>query len=152
MSKLIYSPTDIARQFSFVREASQNKGLMVEAIQHWSNGLAGQSWCAYFILFVFDICFGGKNLNPLARSGAVQVIYAQAKKNGWMTDNPQKDDLYIYVNDAGRAHHIGILTGINVGIAGNTSEDGTSSNGTGVFEHGLITNPKHIKYIHYDTH
>lgn len=146
-----YSPKEIARQFNFVREAKQqNTGSMVESIQHWSGGLKGQSWCAYFVLFVLDICFGGKSSNPLIRSGAVQDIYNQAKINKWITSIPVVDDLFIYVNEVDHAHHIGIVTadGGTIGIAGNTSEDGTSSNGTGVFEHQLVINPLRVKYIH----
>lgn len=146
-----YSPTDEARKFGFVREAGQNRGLMVESIIHWSGGNPGDSWCAFFVLYILDICFGGKNLNPIKRSGAVQDIYNQAKENGWMTDNPVIDDLFIYVNDSGHAHHIGVVTvdGGTIGIAGNTSEDGTSSNGDRVAEHALTTNRSHIKFIHY---
>jgi hypothetical protein len=147
-----YSPVDIARQFSFVREADiQNTGLMVESIQHWSGGEKGQSWCAYFILFILDICFGGKTLNPIKRSGAVQVIYDQAKTNGWIVNDSQPGDLFIYVNDVDHAHHIGFVTviGGSAGIAGNTSEDGKSSNGNGVYEHGISTNREHVKYIRY---
>lgn len=144
-----YDPVDEARRFDFIRETSQNHGLMVESIQHWSGGHPGDSWCAFFVLFILDICFGGKDKNPLKRSGAVQVIYDQAKQENWLTTSPVNGDLFIYVNDVNHAHHVGIYTGFNNGIAGNTSEDGTSSNGTGVFEHGLSTNPAHIKYIHY---
>ena len=149
VSTIFYSPTDEARRWRFVREVPQNKGLMVEAIQHWSGGQPGDSWCAYFVLVILDICFQGKDLNPIKRSGAVQDIYEQAKANGWMTDHPMKDDLFIYVDDNNHAHHIGIFTEGGNGIAGNTSPDGLSSNGAGVFEHQLISNPAHIKFIHY---
>lgn len=144
---LFYSPTKIARQFLFVREVPQNKGLRVEAIQHWSGGQTGDYWCCEFATMVLDICFQG--VSPIPRLQAVQDVYNLAKKNGWMTDNPQKDDLFIYVNDNDHAHHIGIFTDDWRGIAGNTSADATSSNGDRVAEHGLITNRKYIKFIHY---
>ena len=144
-----YSPTDIARQFLFVREAGANTGQRVEAIQKWSGGAAGQSWCCYFATMVLDLCFEGKA--PIPRLGACQDVYDLAKKNGWLTTKPVKDDVFIYVNDDDHAHHIGIITidGGGIGIAGNTSEDGTSSNGDRVAEHGLTTNYAHIKFIHY---
>lgn len=149
--KVLHSPADTALMFIFIREASQNRGLMVEAIQRWSGGIPGQSWCAYFVLFILDIAFGGKDRNPIERSGAVQVIYKQAQVNGWITKNPVRDDLFIYVDDKNHAHHIGIVTqdGGRMGVAGNTSADGTSSNGDRVADHELITNPKHIMFIHY---
>lgn len=144
-----YSPTDIARQFLFVREISPNRGQRVEAIQKWGGGQAGDSWCCFFATMILDICFEGHS--PIPRFGAVQDVYNLALHNKWVVDKPVKDDIFIYVDDNGHAHHIGIVTidGGSDGIAGNTSEDGTSSNGTGVFEHSISTNPQHVKYIHY---
>ncbi len=145
--KAIYSPTDIARQFLFVRETPQNKGQRVEAIQRWAGGVPGSSWCSYFATMVLDICFQG--VSPIPRLGRVQDVYDLALKNHWMTTTPVKNDLFIYVDNNNHGHHIGIYTENGQGIAGNTSADGTSSNGDRVAEHTLITNPAHIKFIHY---
>ena len=145
-----YNPVDIAREFLFMREANpQNTGLRVEAIQHWCNGEKGDSWCCEFATMVLDICFQGNS--PIPRLLACQEVYNMAKKNGWITLHPVKGDLFLYVNDDDHAHHIGIVTenGGGVGIAGNTSEDGTSSNGNGVYEHAISTNSKYVKYVHY---
>lgn len=144
-----YFPTEIARQFLFVREASANAGNRVEAIQKWGGGLKGQSWCCWFATMVLDICFEGNA--PIPRLGACQDVYNLAKAKGWLTTKPVKDDVYLYVNDQDHAHHIGIITvdGGGIGIAGNTSEDGVSSNGDRVAEHGISTNPTKIKYVHY---
>lgn len=147
MATLFYSPTAIARQFLFVREAGQNTGQRVEAIQKWSGGSAGQSWCCYFATMILDICFQGNS--PIPRLGACQDVYNLAKKNNWLTTNPSKEDIYLYVDDNDHAHHIGIITENGNGIAGNTSADGTSSNGNMVAEHSISTNPAHIKYVHY---
>jgi hypothetical protein len=146
-----FSPADKAREFLFVREAGQNRGLMVESIIHWSGGQPGDSWCAFFILFILDICFGSKVSNPITRSGAVQTMYDQAKRKKWLVEDPKKDDLFIYVNSEDHAHHIGIVTvdGGGEGIAGNTSEDGKSSNGDGVHEHALVVNKFSVKYIRF---
>jgi len=141
-----YSPAEIARQFLYVREAGPNKGQRVEAIQKWSGGSPGQSWCCHFATMVLDICFAGTS--PIPRQGACQVVYDQSKKNGWLTDTPVVDDIYLYVDNNDHAHHIGFLTGTNIGIAGNTSADGTSSNGDRVAEHGISKGP-HVKYVHY---
>jgi hypothetical protein len=145
-----YSPTDIARQFLYVREAAQqNTGQKVEAIQKWCGGQKGESWCCYFATMVLDICFQGGS--PIPRLGACQDVYDLAKKNGWLTDKPLKDDIYLYVDANDHAYHIGIVTvdGGTPGIAGNTSEDGTSSNGDRVAEHGISINHKVVKYVHY---
>lgn len=144
-----YNAVDIARQFLFVREAAPNAGNRVEAIQKWSGGQRTESWCCYFATMVLDICFQGSS--PIPRLGACQDVYDLAKKNGWVTLVPVEGDIFIYVNSQDHAHHVGVITknGGGVGIAGNTSADGTSSNGTGVFEHAITTNNAVIKYIHY---
>lgn len=143
-----YSPTDIARQYLFVREASQNKGQRVEAIQKWSGGQAGDSWCCEWATMVLDICFQGSA--PIPRLQACQDVYMMAITNGWLVENPMKDDIFLYVNDENHAHHIGFMTDIyKTGIAGNTSSDGKSSNGDGVYEHEISNNPAHVKYVRF---
>lgn len=165
MSSMIHDPVDVARLFLFLREVAgkQNIGQRVEAIQKWCGGKAGDSYCCYLATMVLDICFQGNS--PIPREGSCQVVYDLCEKNGWLTDKPSEGDLFFYINDAGHAHHIGIVTqttaGVSlkeqlagakpgfypklVGIAGNTSEDGKSSNGTGVFEHGISAK----KFAHY---
>lgn len=138
---------DTARQFLFVREVSQNRGRQVEAIQRWANGQPGDSWCCEFVTMVLDISFCGKSPFPPLR--AVEDVYNLAKKNNWMTITPSEGDLFIYVDSNNHAHHVGIYTGNNNGIAGNTSQDGMSSNGTGVFEHSLNMSPTHTLFIRY---
>lgn len=132
----------IARLFLFVREAQslgQNRGLRVEAIQHWSRGQFGDSWCAEFATMVLDIAYQGDA--PIPRGGAVQDIYALAIGSGWVRDQPQIGDLFLYVTPAQHAHHVGFVTSVDplIGLAGNTSSDGTSSNGDGVYEHAVST-------------
>lgn len=141
-----FSASTLARMFSYVREAQgpQNTGCRVEAIQKWSGGSKGDSYCCEFATMILDICFQGSS--PVPRLSACQAVYDLAKLKGWVSVEPHVDDLFLYVNAEDHAHHIGIVTGVNrvsnqllsvSGIAGNTSEDGTSSNGTGVFEHEI---------------
>jgi hypothetical protein len=149
------NPIDIFRLFLFVREAKeQNTGLRVEGIQRWCGGQRGQSWCCYLATMVLDIAFQGNS--PIPRLGAVQDVYDLAKqKKGCRILLPnevaQPGDLFLYVNEADHAHHIGMITQIGgaVGIAGNTSEDGASSNGKGCYEHGISTNRARVKYVRY---
>jgi hypothetical protein len=138
---------DIARLFLSVREAGANKGNRVEAIQHWGGGMAGQSWCCWFATMVLDLFYSGAS--PIPRMGACQDVYDLAKKNGWLTPVPSVGDIFLYVNDQDHAHHIGFVTSVLplTGIAGNTSEDGTSSNGDRVAEHSI--GGSHVKYVHY---
>jgi hypothetical protein len=142
------SLTIIARRLGFVREADgPNAGAWVEFIQRFSGGAIGESWCAYFVSLVLDIAYHGKP--PLTRSGMCSDLLAQASRHGWVVTDPQPDDLYFYVTDAGHAHHIGVVTASTplTGIAGNTSVDGQSSNGIGVFEHVLNVTPTHIVFV-----
>lgn len=135
---MIYPPHLVARMFQFVRETSvQNTGQRVEAIQKWCGGEKGQSYCAYFVTMVLDIAYQGDA--PIPREGSCQTIYEFCKARAWITDKPAINDLFFYVDEHDHAHHIGIVTAVAPlnGIAGNTSSDGKSSNGTGVFEHSI---------------
>ena len=150
MTAILYDSVAIARQFLFVREAQsvgQNRGLRVEAIQHWSQGQTGDSWCAQFATLVLDLCFQGDA--PIPRQGSCEAIHHMGIQKGWIVDTPERGDLVLSINSAGVAHHIGICTISDplTTIAGNTSEDGTSSNGDRVAEH--IVSPDHKVYIRY---
>lgn len=145
MNTRMYDPVEIARQFLFVREAGANSGLRVEAMQKWCDGDKGQSWCAYFATMILDLCYQGDA--PVRRQGLCEDIHQQAIREGWLVDAPQPGDLFLYVTDGGHAHHIGIVTQIAplTGIAGNTSEDGASSNGDRVAEHPI--NAAHCVFV-----
>ncbi len=140
----------IARLFAFVREASPNRGLRVEAIQRWSGGQSGDSWCCEFATMVLDIAYAGHP--PLARSGSCQYVLDYARSLGLPQPlAPQPGDLYFYVDASGHAHHVGIVTSASplTGIAGNTSPDGMSVNGTGVFEHVIRVAASSMVFVHY---
>lgn len=142
-----FTPVDVFRLFLFVREVAgqQNTGNRVEGIQKWCGGSKGESYCCYLATMVLDLYFGGNS--PIPRLGSCQDVYELAQKNGWVTSTPSVGDLFLYVDENGHAHHIGMVTSITPldGIAGNTSPDGKSSNGTGVFEHGISAKV----FIHY---
>lgn len=136
--KRIYDPVAIARQFAFVRETlGPNRGVFVEAFQRIGDGKPGDSWCMDFVSLVLWVCYQGPA--PLPRTGSCDVAWAIAKD--YEVQVPVPGDVFFRVkgNDA---QHVGIITatGPLTAIAGNTSEDGKSSNGTGVFEHPLIVN------------
>ena len=142
-----------ARNFSFVREVGgANKGLWVGIFQQFVGIESGQSWCAAFVCFVLAIIVEGKGKLPIPETGVCEVIKQFAVAHGMVTAAPQPGDLYLFVDDTGHAHHVGIYTGHDatgnaVGIAGNTSADGLSSNGDGVHEHPLNVVPRHIVYV-----
>ncbi len=143
----------VARLFLFVREAvSQNNGQRVNAIQFWSGGkdALGTSWCCWLCTMVLDLVFQGNS--PIPRQGVVADVYALAVKNGWLTNNPQPGDLFVYLDANGHPHHIGFYVQGGVeepqGLAGNTDATGTSTNGDRVAEHPLHTSGT-IEYIAY---
>lgn len=152
---------DVARLFLHVRERQDqpNAGLRVEAIQRWCGGQKGQSWCCYMVMLWLDLFYGGKSpvhgpLGPGHRTGACDDVYQQAKKEGWLSDIPHVGDLYLFVRPGTEdAHHIGVVTDVRAGefcgISGNTSEDGQSSNGNGVYERWMAIKPgKHV-FVRY---
>ena len=144
---LSYDPVAIARQFLFVREAGQNHGLRVNAIQKWGGGEDGQSWCMWFATMVLDIAFQGEA--PIPRQGSCEAVRQLARQNAWIVATPSVGDLVLSINDQGQAHHVGLVTKVDplMSIAGNTSEDGASSNGDRVAEH--VLDPANKEFVHY---
>lgn len=128
----------VARKFLDVREADgPNRGMWVEFFQRFTNGQVGDSWCADFVSLVLDVVYWGRS--PLPRTGSTITMLRVAQTKNMVVSIPALGDLFFLVNAFGTPHHVGIVTARAplVGIAGNTSPDGTSSNGTGVFEHPM---------------
>lgn len=146
------SAVEIARLFKHVREAGANAGARVEAIQKWSGGEKGQSWCCHFVTMVLDLAYGGKA--PVPRHGACDVILALCQSNGWMVNEPssvREGDLWFRLADPTDAVHIGFTTspvkdGAFGQISGNTSEDGLSNNGNGVYERAVKYVPGKVAF------
>lgn len=142
------SLTTVARRYTFVRETEgPNAGYFVNLFQRFAGGVEGDSWCSDFESYVENIAYKGKE--PGKRTGSCEEKLAHAKAHGWVVTSPQPDDLFFYVTDTGHPHHVGIVTAVAplTGIAGNTSEDGASANGDGVWEHTLVAQPKHIVFV-----
>lgn len=143
MSIRKYDPIDIARQFLYVREIPGNHGQRVNGIQRWSGGQDGQAWCAHFLTFVLDIAYQGEP--PLPRTGSCDILLAMCRQNGWIVSEFRPGDIYFRTRSTTDAYHVGFVTngfpgmGRFTQLSGNTSEDGTSDEGTGVFEREVIT-------------
>jgi hypothetical protein len=138
----------VARHLNFVRETGgPNRGAWVSMFQRFSGGQDGEAWCSDFVSFVEDIAYWGRS--PLRRTGSSDAKLNDARYKGFIVAAPKVDDLYFFITDAGHAHHVGIVTAVSplAGIAGNTSPDGTSPEGTGVFEHALTVDPKHVVFV-----
>jgi len=96
---------------------------------------------------VLDICFQGDA--PIQRQGSCEAVHQLAKTSAWIADAPSVGDLVLSINDQGLAHHVGIVSKVDplMSVAGNTSEDGTSSNGDRVAEH--VIDPANKVFVHY---
>lgn len=137
---------DLARKFHYLRESGQNQGLRVNAIQIWSGGQPGDSWCVEFIWFLFDIFYEGRCVFP--RMQNVHAFLQLATRNGWVVQVPVPGDLCISVDETGHGHHIAIVTETAplTTFAGNTSADGRSSNGDRAAEHEVsLTNKVFVR-------
>lgn len=144
-------PVVIARQLDFIREAQnlgQNKGARVEGVQRWSLGSPGDSWCCEWATMVLDIAY--KANSPIGRMGSCEDLHSLALEKHWIAETPSVGDLALSIDPTTkRAHHIAIVTATEplTAIAGNTSADGTSSNGDGVYEHAI--SPINKVFVHY---
>lgn len=130
---------DLARQFDFVRETEgPNRGHYVDAMNEFARAPLGSSWCASFVSFLLWTIF--KRSPGLPITASCEELRQAALSAGMISPIPVAGGLYLRIDPAtGLAHHVGIVTGVNplTGIAGNTSPDGTSTNGVGVFEHPI---------------
>lgn len=135
----------VARRLKFIRETrGANRGAWVEWLQRFTGGSPGDPWCADLVSVVLDIAYFGRS--PLEATGSTVLLLKVATAKGWRVDTPEVEDLYFFVRENGTPHHVGIVTGVDplVGIAGNTSPDGLSDNGTGVFEHAIVYGPQTV--------
>lgn len=125
---------ELARKFHYLREAGQNQGLRINGLQIWSGGQPGDSWCLEFVWFVLDIWYEGNP--PFERMQNVQAFRVMAIAKGWQVATPEPGDLVVSVTD-NHGHHIAFCTVASplATFAGNTSEDGASSNGDRAAEH-----------------
>lgn len=144
---------ELFRCFRHVRETEPNSGQRVEAIQKWGGGKKGDSWCCYLATMVIDLFYRGwkgQAEAPIPRTGACDDVLNLARDKGWLRDTPAIGDLFLFIRDpdgpAGPlgmvdAYHIGMVADIRgaefLAIAGNTSADGKSHNGTGCYEHWM---------------
>lgn len=146
---------ELARKLRYIRELPENRGQRVEGIQRWCGGVPGDSWCAAWATFVLDIFYEGKA--PLPRTTSCDVLLETARGAQMLSDVPRVGDLYLRLRSKHDAHHVGYVTDVSqwadrlLGtLSGNTSMDGTSSNGDGVYEHDIrVADAASIVFVRY---
>lgn len=156
--KMTLDPVVEAGKYKYVRESSQNNGRRVNGIQTWRGGkdAVGKSWCCYFVMMILDICFQGES--PFGDDpevmGSTNAALDYARKKEWIVDWPLPGDLIFSVHpeghpEEGKAHHVAICSNGKPlkALAGNTSEDGKSSNGDRVADHEI--SPENKVFVSY---
>lgn len=143
----------LARLFTFVREVGgQNQGVWVQMIQKLTGNAPPDSWCASFVSLILGMAYEGQS--PMPRTASCDVMLEHAREKGWLTTEPSVGDIFLRLNTPTDAHHVGFVTDISrlptIGsISGNTSADGTSSNGDRVAEHDITPKAGTIIYVAY---
>lgn len=143
-----------------VREipAGSNAGPKVEAIQRWSDGQRGDSWCAFLVAFVGELSSGVMETQwPLPRTGSCEMVRQYAVRHRLTVQTPSIGDVYLLLNDQGKAHHTGFVVGVGLQtfdeISGNTTDPtkAPSINGWGCFRHTRTFDPHRYTFVHWQT-
>jgi hypothetical protein len=135
--------------FRYLRETANNHGRRVEAVRHWGLGdvASSDSWCDFMAVgFILDFVFAGESPFPRTEeiNGSTDAAMKYGQAQGWEVplDRAMRGDLIFSIHppdapEPGKAHHVAMLEDPDTFqvIAGNTSEDGISSNGDRVAEH-----------------
>jgi hypothetical protein len=146
---------EIARLFLFVREAGQNAGQRVKAIQMLERWREGTGLVPVLLRLrrddVLDLYYQGQSPDPARRLLPSHLRPRQTQ--GVAGGRAEPEDVFLYVNADDHAHHVGLVSVAHPlqGVAGNTSKDGTSSNGDGCYEHFLLVDPSRIKFVRLPT-
>jgi hypothetical protein len=138
-----------ARSYQHVVEdpLGSNSGPLIDHWQAFVGAHPGDPWCAGFACSVVHEARLLERMGPLEfkrSSGALRLL---AINSALVTTDPQPGDLIIWNHGNGKGH-VSIKTGDATHIAGNTSPDGKSRQGTGVYEHEYDPqDPKIAGYI-----
>jgi hypothetical protein len=125
-----------ARSYLNVQEdpIGSNSGPLIDDWLAFVGGHPGDPWCSAFACVAVHEARMLEKLPPLEfrrSSGALRLL---AINSALVTDDPQPGDFLIWDHGGGKGH-VSIKTGTETHIAGNTSPDGKSRQGYGVFEH-----------------
>lgn len=114
-----------------------NSGPLIDDWLAFVGGHPGDPWCAAFACVSVHEARMMEKMGPLEfkrSSGALRLLAVNDALKVPVSD-AQPGDLLIWDHGGGKGH-VSIKTGTGTHIAGNTSPDGKSRQGYGVFEHG----------------
>lgn len=107
----------------------------------------GASYCAAFACSMVRDARVALGIESIAFKKSASALHLLELNANLITTDPQPGDLVIFDHGHGLGH-VALVTGPGTSIAGNTSPDGKSRNGTGVFEHSYDpADPKIAGYI-----
>lgn len=136
-----------ARKYEGVVEqppgSNSNTGPYINDWLAFVNQPPGQSYCAAFACSVVHEARTDLAMGPLQFKKSASALKLLEINKDLLTTDPQPGDLVIFRHERGLGH-VGIVTAPGVYISGNTSPDGKSRNGTGVFEHAYDVNDPRI--------
>lgn len=127
-----------ARKYKGVVEqppgSNSNSGPEIDQWLAFVHQPPGASYCAAFACSMVHDVRVGLWMDSLQFKKSASALHLLELNENLKTDDPQPGDLIIFDHGHGLGH-VAIKTGPNTSIAGNTSPDGRSRQGTGVFEH-----------------
>lgn len=127
--------------------ANSNSGPEIDQWLAFVHQPPGSSYCAAFVSSMVHDARVGLGMDALRFKKSASALHLLELNADLKTDDPQPGDLIIFDHGHGLGH-VAIKTGSTTSIAGNTSPDGRSRNGTGVFEHDYDpADPKIAGYI-----
>ena len=138
-----------ARSYAGVEEdpRGSNRGPLIDHWNAFCGASQGDPWCAAFVCAVVHEARVFMRMQPLTLLVSASAMGLLKRNAALVVDSPMPGDLVVFDHGGGKGH-VAIVTGPGTSIAGNTSPDGTSREGYGVFEHAYDPNdPKIAGYI-----
>lgn len=138
-----------ARAYEGVEEEpiGSNSGPLIDHWLAFVGAKPGDAWCSAFACAVVHESRVLLGMHPLTFRVSAGALSLLSKNQTLVTTDPQSGDLIVWDHGQGKGH-VSIKTGPDTHIAGNTSPDGKSRQGYGVFEHAYDpTDSKIAGYI-----
>lgn len=138
-----------ARKYQGLLESppGSNSGPEIDQWLAFVHQPPGQSYCAAFACSMVHDARVALGLAALTFRKSASALHLLEINADLITTDPQPGDLVVFDHSHGLGH-VAIVTGQGTSIAGNTSADGKSRNGSGVFEHAYdVNDPQIAGYI-----